>query len=78
MDPQHRDQHSLPQRSVGKQQAENKNPLLSFIKTTVLYLGCSRHESTLITFIELEIRLHSFQIIALLALYYSFHIIYLR
>lgn len=78
MDPQLRDQHSSPQKSIGKQQAETKNPLLPFIKTTATYLGCSRHDSTLIIFVVLEIRLQSFQIIALLALYYSFYIIYLH
>lgn len=72
------DPHRSLQKSIGKQQDETKNLLLSFIKTTATYLGCSRHDSALIIFIELEIRLQYSQIIALLALYYSFNIIYLH
>lgn len=67
-----------PQKSIGRQEAETRIPLLFFIETTASYLGCSRHDSTLLISIVLEIKLQSFQIIALLALYYSFCIIYLH
>lgn len=73
-----KDPHSPLQKCIGKQQAETKNRLPSFVQTAAAYLGCSRHDSTLIIFIELEIRLQYSQIIALLALYYSFYIIYLH